>query len=118
MLEHHLGLEGLALVGLLVGERVAGLPLPDLLHPCAAVGLGLLAAKGVDGLHQLLDHQPAVADDGHLRPLHLVQLGRVDVDVDDLGIRREGETLPVTRSSKRDPRAISRSHFCMEVTAV
>jgi hypothetical protein len=27
-------------------------------------------------------------------------------------------TLPVTRSSKREPRAINRSHFCIDVTEV
>ena len=67
---------------------------------------------------QLLDHQAAVAGDGHVGPAHLAELGRVDVDVDDLGVGGEGLTLPVTRSSKRAPRAIRRSACCMAVTAV
>ncbi len=46
-----------------------------------------------------------------MRRLDLVQLGRVDIDVDDLRARgQNAATLPVARSSKRAPTAISRSH--------
>ena len=38
--------------------------------------------------------------------------------MDDLGLGRDEDTLPVTRSSKRAPSAISRSAFCRAVTAV
>ena len=34
-------------------------------------------------------HQPAVAGDPHVGRADLAQLGRVDVDVDDLRLRRE-----------------------------
>jgi len=48
----------------------------------------------------------------------LVELGPVDVDVNDLGPGGEGGTFPVTRSSKRAPSEIKRSLFWMAVTAV
>ena len=35
------------------------------------------------------DHVLAVADDRHVGPAHLALLGRVDVDVDDLGVGGE-----------------------------
>jgi hypothetical protein len=74
-------------------------------------GWALRAAEraGADRLDQLLDDQAAVADDRHVGPADLAELGRVDVDVDDLGVGAKPSTLPVTRSSKRLPRAISRS---------
>jgi hypothetical protein len=52
---------------------------------------------------ELLDDQPAVAGDAHVGLAHLAQLGRVDVDVDDLGLGAKALILPVTRSSKRAP---------------
>ena len=68
---------------------------------------------------QLLDDEAAVADDRHVGTADLAELGGVDVDVDDLGVGGErAGTLPVTRSSKRLPRAMSRSDRCIEVTAV
>ena len=43
---------------------------------------------------------------GHVGDADLADLGRVDVDVHDLGVRREvSAALPVTRSSKRAPSA-------------
>jgi len=51
------------------------------------------------------------ADDGDLRSADLPDLGGVDVEVDHLRTRRERETLPVTRSSKRVPIAMIRSHL-------
>ncbi len=40
---------------------------------------------------------------------HFAELGGVDVDVEDLRVGRKGRTLPVTRSSNREPSAINRS---------
>ena len=87
--------------------------------PGAAPGRSEWASpQRVEGEQQLLDHQPAVAGDGHVGVAHLVELGRVDVDMDDLASGAKALILPVTRSSNRLPRAISRSDRCMAVTAV
>ena len=60
----------------------------------------------------------AVAHDRHVRDAVLADLSRVDVGVDDRGLRRERvDSLPVTRSSNRAPSVISRSDFCRAVTA-
>ena len=68
--------------------------------------------------HQLFDDQAAVAYDRDVGPADLAQLRRVDVNMDDLRRRgRKQPVLPVTRSSKRVPRAISRSDSCMAVIA-
>ena len=40
-------------------------------------------------MHELLDDEAAVADDRHVGPADLAELGGVDVDVDDLGVGRE-----------------------------
>ena len=48
---------------------------------------------GVHGRQKLIDDQPAVAGDPHVGRADLAQLGRVDVDVDDLGLRGEGADL-------------------------
>ena len=45
------------------------------------------------GLDELLDDEPAVADDRHVGAADLAQLGRVDVDVDDLGVGGEAVDL-------------------------
>ena len=50
-----------------------------------AVGPTEVADRG----DQLLDDEAAVAGDAGVGPAHLAQLGRVDVDVDDLGVRGE-----------------------------
>ena len=42
-------------------------------------------AEGLECEEQLLDHQPAVAGDGHVGVADLVVLSRVDVDMDHLG---------------------------------
>ena len=46
-------------------------------------------AQLADRRDQLGDHGAAVADDRHVGPAHLALLGRVDVDVDDLGLGGE-----------------------------
>ena len=46
---------------------------------------------------------------GNVGCLVLVDLRRIDVDVDDLAVLGELATLPVTRSSNRTPKASSRS---------
>ena len=55
------------------------------------IGLhGAALEEIADRLDQLLGDEPAVADDRHVGPAHLALLGRVDVDVDDLGVGGEG----------------------------
>ncbi len=74
---------------LLVVERELLLPVAQLPVPRVERRPLALVALGLHRLHQLLDHEPAVADDRHVGPAHLAELGRVDVDVDDLGVGRE-----------------------------
>ena len=88
-LQHVLGLEQFARLGLLVDERVALLPAADLRAPRPAVGLGVDAPAGSQSLDQVRDDQLAVAPDGHVGGPDLAEFGRVDVDVDHLGVGRE-----------------------------
>ncbi len=65
------------------------------LVPCPAIGVRLaVLAMLVDGPDHLLDDEAAVADNRHVRPAHLAELGGVDVDMDDLGLRREARRPP------------------------
>ena len=50
---------------------------------------GRASCSGLHGLDQLGDDLAAVADDRHVGGAVLADLGRVDVDVDDLGVRGE-----------------------------
>ena len=59
-----------------------------------------------DRLDQLLDDEPAVADDRHVGPADLAQLGGVDVDVDDLGLG--GEAGDLAGDPVVEPRARAR----------
>ncbi len=93
LLEDELGLEALALLGGLVGQRVLLLPAAEGGLPLGAVGLGGEAALGLQDLDQLLDDQAAVAHDRDVRAPDLAQLGGVDVDVDDLGVGGEAVEL-------------------------
>ena len=79
---------------LLVVERVALLPLAQLGPPRREIGPLPLLLRGLHRLQQLLDDEPAVADDRHVGPAHLAQLGGVDVDVNHLGTGRERVRLP------------------------
>ena len=74
----------LALVGGLLVLK--GAQLGDLLLPC-----GTLVA--LDLIEQLLERELEVAAQGHGGVHCLAQLGAVDVDVDDLGMRGEGRDL-------------------------
>ena len=53
----------------------------------------MLGLVGPHRLHHLLDHDAAVTHDRHVGPAHLAELGRVDVDVDDLRVGRERADL-------------------------
>jgi len=77
-----------------------------------------LPTEVVDGRDHLFDDQAAVADDRHIRHPNLAHFGRVDVDVDDLGFL--GESVEATGDPvvEASPRAMSRSDFCIAVTAV
>ena len=52
-----------------------------------------LAVLGLDGLDQVGDDLAGVPDDRHVRGAVLADLGRVDVGVDDLGVRGEAVQL-------------------------
>ena len=93
LLEHVLRLELVTVEGLLVVQRVALLPVADLRQPRGTVGLRRCTSQVAHRLHQLLDHEPAVAHDGHVGPAHLAQLGGIDVGVDDLGVGGERPDL-------------------------
>ena len=73
-----------------VVQRELLAPVVDRVHPRLGLGLGA-------GLAQLGDergqHWLGVADDGHVDRLVLADLGGIDVDVDDLGLAREGREL-------------------------
>ena len=80
------GLSGVALRGRVIVQRESLLPARDAAPPLRADRAG---SRGCEGPHQFGDDPPAVADDRHVRPADLAQLGRIDVDVDDLGVRGE-----------------------------
>ncbi len=87
VLQHPLGNDGSGLFGKLsVIEREATTPFPDLLEPLVGCGLhaGLFRRVRDAG-----EHAFQVADDRHLNLADLADLGRIDVDMDDLGVRRE-----------------------------
>ncbi len=85
------GLSGSPVLGRLVGERVLLLPAADrgLPRRSGRAASTPPSSSVADRLDQLLDHQPAVAGDADVGPADLAELGRVDVDVDDLGVGRE-----------------------------
>ena len=87
-LDHELRLERTAFF-LRVLERVVGLPFVQLRDPRRDVGRAVLGVLGLHGLDQLFDDGPHVADDRHVGVPDLAELGRIDVDVDDLGVGRE-----------------------------
>ena len=67
-------------------------PLADLAPPGAAGG-GMLFVAGLgfgEQLVELGEHALHVAHDGHVGGAVLADFGGVDIDVDDLGVRREG----------------------------
>src|SRR5258708_5501860 len=72
---------------------IARTPLVDLLPPRSQVLHHRPVTLGVHGQQHLLDDLAAVAGDPHVGDAHLAQLGRVDVDVDDLGVGGEGADL-------------------------
>ena len=83
-----------------VVEREATTPLGDLGEPRCGDGLG--AGLG----HRLVDageHAAKVADDGDLHLADLADLGRVDIDMDDVGMR--GELGELARHTVGEARA-------------
>ena len=91
LLEAELRLERVARLDWLVGQRELLLPAARCGCFHADVSACVVAAveQVADRLDQLLDDEPAVADDRHVGPADLAQLGGVDVDVDDLGVGGE-----------------------------
>src|SRR6185437_7631589 len=87
-LQRVLRLDDLAVVD--IGEAVARAPALDLLPPRRQrleIGLPALASEAGD---DRLERGAGVADDGHVDAYVLVERGGIDVDVDLLGIGREG----------------------------
>lgn len=88
-------LRGEAVVGrAVVGDRVGRAPAVQLLPPGGVAGLrtgvGLaFREQRADGAGQIVDGGAGVADDGHIDTAILADLGGVDVDVHDLGVRGE-----------------------------
>ena len=65
--------------------------------------------RGLDDFVQFAQGVFYVAANGQIDPFYFVDFRGVDVDVDEFRPVRNSETLPVTRSSNRTPRAKSRS---------
>src|SRR4030095_12871437 len=91
LLHHILRLDDV--VAPLVAEGEVALPLGDLRRPLLArlvdSGRRPTAHLLPQRLHQLREHAAAVAHDRHAHLDVFRDRGRIDVDVDDLGVRRE-----------------------------
>ena len=86
-MEDDLGGNGIGIVSEIARvERPAVAPREDILDPLLVIGLGIRLGKA--GVERLEDHL-RVADDGHVGVDDLADLGGVDVDVDDFGVRGE-----------------------------
>ena len=93
--------------GRFVGHRELFLPARHLALPRAGVGLRRTAGEQrLDLDDDLFDHEAGIADDRDVGLADLALLGRVDVDMDDLGLLRERVDLagdPVVESrAERD----------------
>ena len=75
-------------VGRLVGEALAAAPLLDLRPPFADLGLSSLLR--LPGRDHRRDGLSGIGDDAEIDLHHLVDLRRVDIEMDFLGRRREG----------------------------
>ena len=74
---------------LLVGERVFLDPRVDKPPPCGQIRLAVNGVLAFDARHERAQHRLHIADDRHVGSAVLADLGRVDVDVDDLRMGRE-----------------------------
>ena len=95
LLQAELRLERVARLARLVGQRELLAPARDAAAPRRRVGLRRCrrpAGRWI-ALTSSADDVAAVADDRHVGPAHLALLGRVDVDVDDLGVGGEAVDL-------------------------
>ena len=113
--EHVLRLERVAVLGRVVVQRELLLPARDPAPPGARgrPAASRRLSRSLHGGDQLLDDDPAVADDRHVGPADLAQLGRVDVDVDDLGVGREGRHLaghPVVEAAAEGDQQVGLLH--------
>ena len=81
-LEHVLGLQGVAGDVSVVGEREVLEPARHRALPRRTVGLGVGCAGQGEPLDQRLGGETGIGLDGHVGMANLVELGRVDVDVD------------------------------------
>ena len=101
LLEHHLGSNAVGVILKVVCvERPALAPGVAGFHPLGVHRLGLkLVQTHVDGAH----HVARVTHDGHLRVADLTNLGGIDVDVNDLGMR--GKFAQLARHAVGEARA-------------
>ena len=95
-------------------QRMLLLPRAHLAPPGAARGGQLRSAGGRIFGQQLVElPQDAlhIAHDGHFRRADLAHLGRIDIHVDHLGVRREGRQAPshavVEAHAQRDQQVAS-----------
>ena len=107
-LEHRLRLEHA--LGAAVLVRIEAPPLLELRMPRRPVDR-LRVLERLQLASQVRERELERADDGDLRVTDLPDLGGVDVEVDHFRPGANAETLPVTRSSKRTPSAMIRSHL-------
>ncbi len=73
-----------------ITQRVGPAPAVELAPPAGDVRPRLRLQRG----DEIDDHFPAVADDRHVRDPVLPDFGRIDICMDDRGLRREGGELP------------------------
>ena len=86
-------------------ERVVLLPVLDLLSP------GVVGAASLSSPHHVVQHGFHVPDNRHVDALVLADLGRVDIDMDDLRIRGEGIDLAGDPVDQTGPRWLSAGHI-------
>ena len=98
-----------------VVERVATAPLGDLNEPRCGDGLG---ARLRNRLVDAGEHAAKVADNGDLHLADLADLGRVDVDMDDFGVRGElgelaGHAVGEARAACDDQVGLGHGKVCV-----
>ena len=115
-LEHLLRRDAVGIVDEILGiERPALAPFEHGLDPFRASWLGLnLVESRVDGRDDAL----GIAHDGHLRVARLADLGRIDVDVNDLRMRRElaelaRHAIREARAHRNEEVALGHCHVCI-----
>ena len=116
LFEHLLRRDAVGIVDEILGiERPALAPLEHGLDPFRASWLGLnLVKPRVDSRDDAL----GIAHDGHLRIAHLADLGWVDIDVNDLRMRRElaelaRHAIREARAHRNEEVTLGHCHVCI-----